>query len=65
MKIHVSQIECSGHGQCTLVNEKLFPLDDDGFSAIEGDLEIPAGLEQDAARAVDVCPSMAISVIDQ
>jgi ferredoxin len=63
MKIHVSQIECAGHGQCTLVNAELFPLDDDGFSTIEGDLEIPEGLEDDAKRGVEACPSRAITIL--
>lgn len=63
MRIHVSQLECAGHGQCTLVNERLFPLDDDGFSAVE-DLEVPAGLEDDARRGVAACPSRAISLVE-
>jgi ferredoxin len=62
VKITVSQLECAGHGQCTLVNEKLFPLDDDGFSALT-ELDVPAGLEDDARRGVAACPSRAISVL--
>jgi ferredoxin len=62
MKIHVSQLECSGHGQCALVNPELFELDDDGFSVIDGLFEIPAGSEDDARKAVQICPSQAISI---
>ena len=64
MRIQVSQMECAGHGQCTLVNEALFPLDDDGFSTVD-DAEVPSGLESDAQRGAAACPSRAITVLDQ
>jgi ferredoxin len=62
MKLSVSQLECAGHGQCTLVNSDLFPLDDDGFSTIT-ELDVPSALEDDARRGVEACPSRAISVL--
>jgi ferredoxin len=62
LKIRVSRLECAGHGQCNLVNSTLFPLDDDGFSALD-EQEVPAALEDDARRGVRFCPSQAISVI--
>jgi ferredoxin len=64
MKIHVSQVECAGHGQCALVNAELFPLDDDGFSAID-ERDVPTGLEADARRGAESCPSQAISIVDE
>jgi ferredoxin len=64
MRIHVSNLECSGHGQCALVNEELFPLDDDGFSAVTADPEVPADLADDARSGVDACPSRAISLLE-
>jgi ferredoxin len=63
MRIHVSQVECAGHGQCALVNEALFPLDDDGFSAVD-DAEVLPALADDARRGVEACPSRAISLLD-
>jgi ferredoxin len=63
MKIRVSQVECAGHGQCALVNADLFPLDDDGFSAID-ERDVPAGLEADARRGADSCPSQVISILE-
>jgi ferredoxin len=63
MKIRVSRLECAGHGQCALVNPTLFPLDDEGFSAID-ELDVPAELEDDARRGVQNCPSQAISIIE-
>jgi len=46
-----------------MVNEKLFPLDEDGFSAVDVE-EVPPGLEADAQRAVDACPSRVITLTD-
>ncbi|WP_261569756.1 ferredoxin [Frankia gtarii] len=63
MRIHMEQPECSGHGQCYLVNPELFPLDDDGFTALSGDVAVPAGAEDDARRGVAACPQQAISVL--
>jgi ferredoxin len=62
VKINVSQLECAGHGQCNIVNETLFPLDDDGFSAVS-EVDVPADLEDDARRGVAACPSRAISLL--
>ena len=63
MKIRVSSVECAGHSQCNLVNPALFPLDDDGFSAI-GEVRVPDGLEGDARRGVQFCPAQAIAVTE-
>jgi ferredoxin len=62
MKLHVETVECAGHGQCFLVNPSLFPLDDDGFSAVTDDIDVPAELADDARRGVQSCPSQAISL---
>ena len=34
MRVHVSR-DCGAHGQCYWINPELFPLDDDGYSAVE------------------------------
>jgi ferredoxin len=60
MRVHVSK-DCSGHGQCNWINPELFPLDDDGYSAVE-DLHVPDGAEDYARRAVAACPASAISI---
>ncbi len=62
MRIQVSDVECAGHGQCHLVNADLFPLDDDGFSAV-GEADVASGLEDDARRGVQACPSQAIKIL--
>jgi ferredoxin len=60
MKVHVSR-DCGAHGQCNWINPQLFPLDDEGYSAV-GDLLVPDGAEPDARRAAAACPAAAISV---
>jgi ferredoxin len=60
VNVHVSR-DCGAHGQCNWINSRLFPLDDDGYSAV-GDLLVPDGAEADARAAVAACPAGAISV---
>ncbi len=62
MKVRVSQ-DCGAHGQCHWINPELFPLDEDGYSAV-GDAVVPAGAEDDARRAAAACPAGAISLAD-
>ena len=63
MKIHVSELECAGHGRCNLVNAELYPLDDAGFAAIE-DVDVSPGLEADARAGAQACPALAITITD-
>jgi ferredoxin len=60
MRVHVSR-DCGAHGQCNWINPQLFPLDDDGYSAVE-DALVPDGAQEDARRAVAACPAGAISI---
>jgi ferredoxin len=60
MRVHVSR-DCGAHGQCNWINPELFPLDGEGYSAVE-DVVVPAGAEDDARQAVAACPAAAISI---
>jgi ferredoxin len=45
-----------------MVSEELFPLDDEGYSAIEsGGKEVPAGEEDVAEEGVYNCPARALA----
>jgi ferredoxin len=59
LKVHVSR-DCAAHGQCNWINPEIFPLDDDGYSAVE-DALVPDGAQEDARRAAAACPAAAIS----
>jgi ferredoxin len=63
MRIIVDRGRCAGHALCAAKNPELFPLDDDGFSIADG-VEVPPGLEKDAAAGAHVCPEGAITLAD-
>lgn len=57
---------CEAHGQCAMVDEDLFPLDDDGYTTLPaGGVEVPGGKEGDARRGVDACPLQALVLIGE
>lgn len=50
---------CSGHARCNAIAPALFPLDDEGYSALST-TTVPPGQETDARRGMDACPERAI-----
>jgi ferredoxin len=53
---------CMGHGRCYDVAPGLFEDDDEGYSVVKGDGQVPPG-ESDAARlAVRLCPERAVTL---
>ena len=55
---------CQGHGRCHAVAPAVFPLDDAGYVALAGGVQVPAG-EDDAAReGVAACPERALTIVD-
>lgn len=63
MRVTADHGLCQGHARCSVVDEVLFPLDDDGYTAIDV-VEVPAGQEGIARRGVGACPERALSLID-
>jgi ferredoxin len=61
-KIGLDRDACEAHGQCSVVDMDLFPLDDDGFSAVESGSEVPEGEEDVAEQGVSACPVRALSL---
>lgn len=62
MRISVDSEVCEGHGQCMVVDLDLFPLDDDGYSAVGTDREVPEGEEDLARLGVSACPVQALAL---
>lgn len=62
MKIEMTETWCQGYGQCAAVDADLFPLDDEGFSAVGEGLAVPAGKEDSARLGVSSCPVQALRV---
>ena len=66
MKVQVDPETCQAHGRCCIMDAELFDLDDEGYPKIRGEgfVDVPAGHEDGARRAVDSCPERAIAVQD-
>jgi ferredoxin len=59
MRVRVDNSRCAGHAQCWAVDEKLFPLDDSGYSILQ-EHEVEPEDEQKTREGVAACPEMAL-----
>jgi ferredoxin len=63
VKIRVDRPRCEAHGQCNLVSDELFPLDDQGYSSIpDVGQDVPADDEDMAEEGVYNCPARALAL---
>lgn len=63
MKIRIDKAACVGNARCAAVSEELFPLDDEGYIAVET-VDVPAGMEELARRGARSCPERVITIVD-
>ena len=64
MKVRGDRAAWAGHALCHGIDDQLFPLDDDGYTALE--VQEVAPHEEERARAgVDACPEQALSLDDE
>jgi ferredoxin len=63
MKIRIDKAHCVGNARCAAVAPDLFPLDEDGYIAVE-EVVVPPGQEPLARRAARACPERIIFVED-
>jgi ferredoxin len=63
MKIRIERAACVGNARCAAVSETLFPLDGDGYIAIDGFVVEP-GDETLAKNGARACPERIIFVDD-
>lgn len=61
MKIRIDKARCVGNARCAAVAPGLFPLDDDGYIAVE-EIEVPPGQEELARRGAMACPERIIII---
>ena len=61
MKIRINKSACVGNARCAAVSEQLFPLDDDGYIAVE-EVDVPPGMEELARKGARACPERIIVV---
>ncbi|AMO62945.1 ferredoxin [Mycolicibacterium phlei] len=59
MRIRLDKSACAGHALCHGVDARLFPLDDDGYSALR-DHEVSPSDEAAARLGVQSCPEQAL-----
>ncbi|MBX5486474.1 MULTISPECIES: ferredoxin [Mycolicibacterium] len=61
MRLRVDRSACMGHALCNAVSDELFPLDDEGYTALQ-DRDIAPEDEPLVRRAVDSCPERALTL---
>jgi len=59
--IRIDPILCDGFGQCAELLPELITLDEWGYPMV-ADEQVSAALEQNAQRAVVMCPRLALSI---
>lgn len=64
MKITVNNEWCQGHAQCNARAAELFPLDDEGYTALTGQLDVPPGMEEAGRRGVEACPERVFTILE-
>ena len=65
MRISVDNQVCEAHGQCYAVAPDLFPLDDEGYSALGQGVDVLKGKEHEAQLGVASCPLLALSIDEE
>ena len=63
MKVRVDAGVCAGFGVCLGLCPEVFDMHDDGYAVVIVD-EVPQEHEDAVRKAVDQCPSRAISLSD-
>jgi ferredoxin len=63
MKLRIDKKSCVGNARCAAISEELFPLDDDGYIAVE-EVDVPPGMEALARRGARACPERIIEVFE-
>jgi ferredoxin len=63
LRVRIEKAQCVGNARCHAVADHLYPLDDDGYIAIEG-FEVAPGDELMARRGARACPERIITIIE-
>lgn len=61
MRVSVQKGKCAGHALCYGVSHDLFPLDDEGYSALQ-DSPVRPDDEDTVREAVQACPEVALTL---
>jgi len=65
MRVEVDPKVCEGHGQCFVVAEEVYDLDDDGYAFVRDSCQdtVLEELEEAAQDGAAACPVQAITVL--
>lgn len=61
MDVSIDLDKCAGHARCFAASPELFDLDDDGY-ALNAEVRVPEGAEDQAREAIAACPERAIEI---
>lgn len=64
MKIRIEKAACVGNARCAAVSEELFPLNEDGYIAVDN-IDVPEGMEPLARRGARACPERIIFIVEE
>lgn len=62
VKIAVDNSKCSGHARCNAAEPRIYPIDNDGYVALRGEIELDETLRARAEAGAASCPERAITV---
>lgn len=63
MRIRLDKSACNGHALCNSIDPTLFPLDEEGYSALEPHRARPEDVER-TREGVAACPERAL-ILDE
>jgi ferredoxin len=61
-RLRLNPIRCDGFGNCAELLPELIALDEWGYPIVESG-PVPHDLEEDARRAVTLCPRLALALV--
>jgi len=62
VRIQVDKSLCQGHARCNAVAPEVYPLDELGYTNLDGEIEVPDELAEAALRGARSCPEMVITI---
>ena len=63
MRVRADRDVCIGAGVCVMNSEAVFDQDDDGIPVLLVD-DVPSAEQDNARKAVQLCPSGALSIVE-
>lgn len=64
MKVVIDKEKCYKSGECYYNHPELFKMDDEGYPLVRVEELSDAALVQHAEEARDVCPAVAITIVE-